>query len=361
MNILYLANHLNTGGITSYLLTLASSLKQKGHNLYIASSPGDKLDSFIQSGANLIRLPLRTKSEISLKVGVSFFILLSRLKREKIDIIHANTRVTQVLACLLSRFSKVPYISTCHGFFKARRLSRRLFPCWGSKVIAISEQVKEHLVVDFKVPEPMIALINNGIDVEKYSNQRPVARNQEKSPVISIVARLSDVKGHRYLFEAMVPVLAKFPCAKLFVVGEGREKDNLVKLADELGISRSIMFTPRVSDTRDILSVTDIFVMPSLKEGLGLALMEAMASAKAVIGSDVGGIKALIRHNHTGLLVKPADSQAIASAILELLSDPGKGKALGDRARIFIRDNFSQGRMADETERVYKACLNAKS
>ncbi len=363
MNILYLANHLNIGGITSYVLTLASGLKKHGHNVYIASSGGELFSKFMENGITYISIPIKTKSEISPKILVSMFKLLSILKGKNIDIIHSHSRTTQVLGHLLSKNTGITHISTCHGFFK-KRFFRKIFPCWGNKVIAISEPVKEHLMKDFKVNEEDIIVIYNGIDVIRFRVQGLGLRVQRKKvlglkdgPVVGIVARLSDVKGHIYLIEAMKLVLEKIPDTQLLIVGDGRMKEELSMLSKRLGIEENVFFMPSVSDTRDVLSVMDLFVMPSLKEGLGLALMEAMAYGLAVIGSDVGGITNLIKDNYNGVLVKPADSQAIAYAILGLLQDPQKREVLGKQAQIFINQNFSQEKMCLETEREYLKCL----
>ncbi len=367
MNILFITNHLNIGGITSYVLSLATGLKKRGHNVYVASSGGDLLGRFIEEGINYIHIPIRTKSEASPKMLLSYFRLKRFLKQNQISIMHANSRTTQVLGCWLSRKTGIPYISTGHGFFMTR-FSRWLFPCWGQKTIAISEQVEEHLIKDFKVDKKNIVVIHNGIDVNKFGEQRTsldFARDRENreqrkkgfglsdGPVIGIVARLSDVKGHIYLIRAMKIVLGAVSQAQLFIVGKGKMKEELVNLVKVLGIEKNTYFLPGVSDTREVLSVMDIFVMPSLKEGLGLALMEAMAQAKACIGSNVGGIRSLIKDGYSGLLVKSADSGALAAAILELLNSAPKREYLAGNAKTFIKENFSQEKMVFETEKVY--------
>lgn len=366
MNILYLSNHLNVGGITSYILSLAKGLKSRGCNVYVASSPGDCLSRFIQEGINYIPIPIKTKSEVDLKVLFSFFKLLKYIKEKNIDIIHVNTRVTQVLGCLLHRATGKPYISTCHGFFKPK-FSRWLFPCWGERVIAISQQVSEHLRGDFKVDAAKIRLIHSGIDLNRFpahdSNAKLAAKEKFGllgSKVVGIIARLSDVKGHTYLIEAMKKVLEKISNAKLLIIGEGKEKKTLVDLSKSLGIEKSILFLPSFNDTLQGLAAMDVFVMPSLKEGLGLSLMEAMAYGLAVVGSNIGGIKTLIQNGENGLLVEPADSDALSRAISELLQDTLKAKALGEKARIFIHKNFSLEGMILRTEEVYLECLNAK-
>jgi len=364
MNILYITNHLNIGGITSYVLSLASGLKKRGHNVYLASSGGQLLPRFIEEGIVYIPIPIKTKQEFSPKVIISRVKLSAAIKRYDIDIVHSNSRTTQVLGCLLSRAAGIPHISTCHGFFK-KRFFRRVFPCWGKKVVAISVQVKEHLILDFGVAQEDIFVIHNGIDADKFRPRDEKSRMEFKKrlglsagPVIGIVARLSDVKGHVYLIEAMREVLDANKEAQLVIVGEGRMKEKLVKLAGELKIVNSVFFIPEVEDTRDVLSAMDLFVMPSLKEGLGLALMEAMAAGLAVVASDIGGIKTLIKDGESGLLVEPADVRGLSVAITELLLNPAKAESLGRKARVFISENFSEEKMVSETEKAYSECLN---
>ncbi len=152
MNILFIANHLNVGGISSYLLTLAGGLQEQGHQVYLASSGGESEDKFIRAGVRLLKVPLNTKSEISPKILVSYLRLKKLTRGLKVDLVHSHSRTTQVLGCLLSRYLAKPHVFTCHGFFKPK-LPRRIFSCWGARVIAISQQVKEHLTADFKLGE----------------------------------------------------------------------------------------------------------------------------------------------------------------------------------------------------------------
>ncbi len=366
MNILFLTNHLNVGGITCYVLTLSIGLKKKGHNVYIASSGGQLLTRFIEKGITYIHIPIKTKSEISWNVLVSLFKLLPYIKEKNIDIIHANSRATQVLGYFIQRLSHKPFVSTCHGFFK-KRLFRKVFPCWGAKVIAISESVEEHLLDDFEVNKKDIVVVHNGIDAEKFQIKKGNVNKSTKvkysmpvgGPVIGVIARLSEEKGHIYLIEAMKYVLQDIPGAKLLLIGEGRMKEKLVSLVKKLGIEQNVFFISEVSDTKEILFDLDVFVMPSLKEGLGLALMEAMASGLPVIGSAVGGIKNLIQDGYNGLLVKPEDPLGLAEAILALLRDSSKSDFLGNNASNFIKENFSQEEMVLKTERMYLECIKA--
>jgi len=361
VNILFIANHLNVGGISSYLLTLASGLKQKGHRVYLVSSGGELEDKFIRAGIILLKAPLNTKSEISPKIFFSFWKLKKIIRDLKIDLIHSHSRTTQVLGELLGRVSAKPHIFTCHGFFKSR-LSRRFFGGWGQKVIAISLQVKEHLVVDFKLDEKLISIIHNGIDTKNFgdfSNRDNLRRQLSEGAdfLVGIIARLSDVKGHTYLIAAMQEVIKNFPKTKLLIIGQGKTREVLIKETRDLGLESSIVFIPEAKDTKVLLAAMDIFVMPSLQEGLGLALMEAMAQGLAVVGSEVGGIKTLIEDKVNGLLVPPANAPALAEAMIVLLKSPQLRMSLGLRAREFIAANFSQEEMVDKTEIVYQQVL----
>ncbi|MEK6564402.1 MAG: glycosyltransferase family 4 protein [Candidatus Omnitrophota bacterium] len=362
MNILILANHFNPGGISSYILNLAQGLTVRGHKVYIGSAGGEWVERLTKNNIEHINLPLKTKSIISPKLLFSYFILKKALKDKRVDIIHSQTRVTSVLAYWLSAKTAIPFVSTAHGFFKPR-WERLRFPCWGDLVIAISHAVKEHLIRDFKVAPDKIRLVRNGIKVA--SLQSPVSRRKEikeefglkDGPVVGIIARLSEVKGHKYLIQAMSEVAAEIPEVQLLSVGDGAIKKELEDLALSLGILERARFIPAVADTREALSVMDVFVMPSLQEGLGLSIMEAMLSGLAVAASSVGGIPSLIKDGQTGILVRPKDASALAKAIISLLKDNKKAFELGENARELIVKEFSLERMIHETEEVYRLCL----
>jgi glycosyltransferase involved in cell wall biosynthesis len=361
MNILFLTTHLNTGGITSYVFTLAKGLRKRGHSVSVASSGGEYVERFLKEDVEFIPIPIKTKSEIDPRIIASMFKLRKTVREKNIELIHANTRVTQVLACLLFKSTHTPFLSTCHGFFRPR-FFRRSFPCWGKRVIAISEEVRGHLIQDFQVEKERIAVVNNGIDFQYFQEKIPREAARKAfglagGPVVGIIARLSDVKGHSFLITAMKDVVREVGGAQLLVVGEGKEKEKLVDLTRRLGLEKSVYFIPTVADTREALAAMDVFVMPSLKEGLGLSLMEAMAYGIPVIGSAVGGIATLIQDRATGLLVPPKDADRLGGAIIELLRDQQGASALAEKARVLIHVGFSREQMAAKTEEVYRQCL----
>jgi glycosyltransferase involved in cell wall biosynthesis len=211
-----------------------------------------------------------------------------------------------------------------------------------------------------------VKLIYNGIDLDASKTQDPRPKGQIKKelglgegPVIGIVARLSEVKGHRFLVSALKRALNEMPDLQLFIVGDGKEKESLLVQARQLGIEKKVFFISSVEDTAKVLSAMDLFVLPSLQEGLGLSLMEAMAQGVPIIASDVGGIRSLIQDGVTGKLVKPQDIEGLEKAILELLQDKPKASAYAQSAFKSVKNNFSLEKMVVETERVYLECLGA--
>ncbi|MCR4336830.1 MAG: glycosyltransferase, partial [Candidatus Omnitrophica bacterium] len=273
MNILHLTTHLNVGGITSYLLTLSKQLIKAGHRVYIVSSGGEMVGTFESVGVKCINLPIKTKSELSPRIYWALPAIVDCIKKYKIDAIHSHTRITQVMGFLLQKLTNVKYVATCHGFFKPRT-SRRVFPCWGEKTIAISDQVRDHLIGDFGLSSERVILIHNGIDLEDFSEvnleikmQKRKTLGLDEGPILGIIARLSDVKGHSVLLDAMSQIVSHFSTVKLLIVGQGKMEDQLKAQVAHLNLGRHVHFYPVVNRTGDFLSVFDVFVMPSLQEG----------------------------------------------------------------------------------------------
>jgi glycosyltransferase involved in cell wall biosynthesis len=363
VNVLLLSTHLNTGGITSYLFTLAKGLVQRGHSVHVITSGGNKEEAFLSAGAKIKVLNIRTKSELDPKIYMALNPLSRYMRDHKIDIIHAHTRITQVMGAWLKRRMGCPYLSTCHGFFRVR-LSRKLFPCWGDAVIAISGAVEDHLINDFGVSKSKVYRVENGVDLDEFtapdSDKKIKLRKQfdlGAEPIIGMIARLSDVKGPDVLVEAFKRVLENIPDAKLLLVGEGKMECVLRGMVERLQLQEHVRFFPVVNRTSEMLSLFDIFAMPSRQEGLGLSIMEAQAAGLPVVATRVGGIPSLIENGKTGVLVEPGNSDALAKAIVKLWGDQNQLREIGTAARESIRKNHSAYKMLDKTIDLYQQLI----
>ncbi|MDD5005170.1 MAG: glycosyltransferase family 4 protein [Candidatus Omnitrophica bacterium] len=364
MKILHITTHLNRGGITSYLASLAIGLKKRGHSVTVASSGGDSQELFLKNNIGHLSIPIRTKKEISPSVLFSYFILSKFLKDNPVDIIHAHTRVTQVLAWSLAGRFKIPLVTTCHGFFKPR-WHRKKFACWGNKVIAISRPVKEHLIRDLKVSEENISLIHNGVDLAKFREHTLEEINYFKkeigipdgSFVVGTAARFSTVKGLEYFIKALPAVLKENKQVIFLLLGYGEEEYRLRQIAKDLQVDNRVIFFRPTKDTYEYLCVLDVFVMPSIQEGLGLSILEAQAQRIPVIASDVGGIPDIIDNSLTGILVEPKDESALSNAIIELIKDNNLYSNIKNNAYDRIVKDFTVEQMVAKTEAVYKELL----
>jgi glycosyltransferase involved in cell wall biosynthesis len=364
MKILLLTTHLNTGGISTYVVNLARYLKGAGQYVTVASSGGSLTGKLEKEGIAHVTLDIRTKSEFGIKVWKALPELKRIVTEGDYDLVHAQTRVSQVLAALVQRSTGVPFISTCHGFFKSGRIGRRLFPCWGEKVIAISKSVGAHLVEDFGVPEERIRMIYNGIELDKYKSPEAVTEKADLKKTIGLedevftvgtVGRLSPVKGHVYLVDAFREAAMKHPQMQLLIVGEGPDEKMLKEKVRKAGIADKVFFaTGNDAPLEEYFSVMDVFCLASTSEGLGFSLMEAMAAGRPCIASNVGGLAELIVNTEDGLLVPTRDVSALGEAIYRLFSDGSLRQRLSDKARNKAFRSFSIEDSAARTAEVYE-------
>ncbi|MCM8760763.1 MAG: glycosyltransferase family 4 protein [Candidatus Omnitrophica bacterium] len=360
MKVLHVTTHFNIGGISNYILTLSKALKEKGIDVVVASSGGDLELELVKSGISHRVIDIATKFELGPKVFKGAFAISRIARNEKIDIIHAHSRVSQVASAIASRLTGVPYVTTCHGYFKKR--FRRIVDTWGVRVIAISDAVKTHLINDLGVERARIALIYSGVDIKKFSKRYSDSEitgikkqlGLKEGPVVGTIGRLSPVKGQVYLVRALKDAIRADRRIQGLIVGSGEEGPALKKLAETLGIGDSVKFFESCPDTNRFLSIMDVFVFPSVKEGLGIALLEALAAGRAVVASRVGGIEDIIKNGLNGILVDVGDVRGISDSVLTLLANEERRKSMGDRGRQLVVERFTLASMADKIAELYK-------
>jgi len=362
VKIFLLTTHLEMGGISIYVVELARMLKKRGHEPVVFSDAGSLENRLAGEGIRHVRIPCKTSSELNPKIWFGAFPkILEAVRREKPDLIHSHTRVTQVLGWVVAALTAVPYVTTCHGLYKFR-LGRRFFRCWGTWVMAISNATMNRMVQQYRLAPPhQVILVENGIDVERF-HQPPDPAQVERfrqsnglngGPIIGAVARLSPVKGLDLLLKAAVPLLKEFPGLQVLLVGDGPAREDLVRLAYELGISDRVRICHSVEDTRIPLSLMQVFAAPAWKEGFGLAIVEAMATGVPVVASDAGGPGEIIEHGKSGLLVPPGDTSALESSLRTLLKDAAGRRQMAERGRLRAKERFDLERMAKQVEEVY--------
>jgi glycosyltransferase involved in cell wall biosynthesis len=365
LNILQITSHLNIGGITRYVLSLTKRLIERGHRVIIASDHGHAKAQLEAAGATHWHLPLHTSVEFSPQVFWAMRQLAARLTREPVDIIHAHTRVGQLVADCVSRRVNTPYVTTWHGIYKLR-IGRRLWPCTGRMTIAISELVRLHLLNDFRLPPARIRCIYNGVDAAHYAMppdpetvQAYRARWQLPSnqPIVGTVGRLASgrVKGFDTLLAAANILAGQVPKLHVLIVGDGPRRSFLEDIARRLGIHERVHFVGETEDVRIPLALMDLFVFSSRwPEAFGLALVEAMAAGKPVVATQAGAVLEIIRHGVDGWLVPADDPSSMADGIVRLLEDRLMANRLGRNAQERVCQAFGLDRMTDEIEALYR-------
>ncbi len=357
MKILQLTNHLNIGGITRYIYTLSKYLLKEGIEVGVASRGGFEEKQFEKLGIKIFKLPLTTKNEVSFK---SFACLtkLYKIKKEfDFDLIHSHTRLTQFIAQLFMVLTSTPHVATFHGFYEKdkKKIFRKIFKCAGKVAIAITPQTRDELIEFFKVKKENIKVIINGIELEEFSPEsQPL--ELEGNPKIGSCGRLSRVKGYGYLLKGFKLLLDKYPLAKLYLLGEGKDKDRLIEIASRLNIQKNFEILKGLEVKRFLKSL-DVFCYPSIEEPFGLAVLEAQSVGIPCVVSRVGGLKYLVKDKITGLVVEPCSPEEIFKAIDFILSNKDIKESMSKEAQSFVKENFDFSKKISEFIKVYNQVL----
>jgi|SoiMethySBSTD1v2_1073268.scaffolds.fasta_scaffold468637_2 glycosyltransferase involved in cell wall biosynthesis len=277
-------------------------------------------------------------------------------------VVHAH--LTEPLSCrfalLAAAWAGVPsVIATLQLFMEPRtarlpRLQHRVVAGAVDRYIAVSQHVRSRLEHYLGVPATRIRVIYNAVAVDRFANcddaPDPRPSRPGKSPIVLTVARLDPQKGHTHLLEAA----ATLPGVVFLLAGSGSERAALEGQARRLGIGDRVRFLEHRTDIPELLKTADVFVLPSLYEGLPLTVLEAMAAAKPVVATAVGGTDEAVVDGVTGILVPPADPAALSAAIRRILDDPDTAARLGAAGRTRVVSTFSTRRMIRATEQVYE-------
>ncbi len=237
---------------------------------------------------------------------------------------------------------------------RAHHLLYRLGARWANGLIAVAPEVKTSILATMPLPAEKIVVINNGVDAGRYraAVDRTAMRRglglEEGDRAIVVVATLKEQKGHRYLIDAAAALAEQFPAARFLFAGDGELRQDLTDRIAARGLEQRVHLLGTRQDVPALLAAADLFVLPSLWEGLSMALVEAMASALPIVATEVSGTRQVLTHGETGLLVPPGDSEALARAIAAMLADPARAAAMGEAARHHIETNFGARQQAAE-------------
>jgi len=336
------------GGLETWTQNIAEGLSDKAQIFIVTGKVKDRPKREVLKRVKIFRtslFPLKDLSYSSLfyiitTVPFIFLKSLSVIKTEKVNIIHSQGFLSGLLGYLLFKLTKIPYIVTVQRIEKSKGFLRRLVYNNAKVCIAASLAIKRYFE---EIGLKNIKVIPNGIDLKRFQNLDR-AENRKKLGlknefVIIAVARLEKVKGLKYLVQAMKTLSTKYKTLntkyQLLIIGDGSERENLENLTNKLELNDKVRFLGQIRNEKvpEYLSAADCFVLPSLSEGFGIVILEAMAANIPVIATKIGGILDIIEDGETGALVDPKNPDGIAKALYKMCSQPKFVKSLVQNAK----------------------------
>ena len=342
------------GGAEVHVTALSDRLRARRHEVTVVCPRGRPLVGVLAARGLRVKDP-RTLGKLD---PAMLLRLVAWLRRERVQIIHTHLSTASLLGSLAARIAGIPAVATVHG------LNTRTCFNWAHAIIAVSNAVKQHLVAQGMAPD-RITVVHNGVDLRVASrpDEGPSVREKWGLPAgaraLITVGRLTPTKGHRDLLEAVSQLVRdpRWRDLRLLVVGTGELLPHLKREAQRRRLAERVIFVGFQRDVLPFLQAAQVFVLPSIQEGLSLSALEAMALGKPVVACRVGGTPEVVVDGRTGLLVSPGRPEELAAALEALLADPDRARAMGEAGRQRVRQAFDFEQMVSKIEAVYRRLI----
>jgi len=327
------------------------------------------------AGVTVISLPSLVRRLDPFQDFLAFFSILKTLVKEQPHIVHTHSSKAGLLGRWAAKLTCTPIIvHTPHGhvfYGHFNRLASRIFlllekvTSFITDIIVALTETERNDYISFSVCKPeKIVTIHSGVDIEQYTGAKVNIEKKKVSLelepgglVVGAVGWLLPIKGPMYLLKAMERIWEDLPDVRLVFVGKGALEKQLRAEAFQAGVSQKVSFLGWRGDVPDIMQILDVVVLPSLNEGMGRVLVEAMAAGKPIVASSVGGILDLVKDGKNGLLVEPGDVDGLYFAIKKLLTDRKMRHNMGQRGKVMAKE-FSMETMIEKIEVLYVSLLN---
>lgn len=380
MRIAQVVVHMDLGGVPEQVLMLITGLAPDHFVTLVCGELDPKYEHQLRAlGVEVVQVGF--KRLLNPLADVKTFVTLLRLFRAgRFDVVHTHMYKAALIGTAAAAMARVPaVVNTAHNLgclalpnAVLRRLfwiyDKLLFAATTDAVIMVSNRIRQRVVDGGLVPARKAVAIQNGIDAGPFlaaEHQRDRLRAEfDCSPediLIVTVGRLVWFKGLDVLLDAIPSIAACCDRARFVLIGEGPLRTQLMKKAELLSVSDRIRFAGERHDIPAVLAAADIFVLPSISEGLPISILEAMAAGKPVIASDVGGIPELVSDGETGVLFPVRDAGALARAINRVAADRQLRQRMAERGRQRVLTKFSSSAMVHKTVELYSSLLSRKS
>jgi glycosyltransferase involved in cell wall biosynthesis len=369
LKVIHLVEDLKIGGAERVIADTALGLDRKKYDasVWCVTRGGETASELSEKGIEVKILGISSYHN-----PLSTFKMTRLLKSARPDIVHTHGYFASVIGRLAARIAGTPVIlahvhSTYWEYKKRHIMIERKLSRFTHKIICCSKAVENFVKNTEKITDNKTIVVYNGVDEERFCPlQSPTSIRaefgmSEEAAVVGTVSSLTPHKGHEYLIQAASLVLDTLPSAKFIIVGDGPLRKRLEDQAKNLNIHPAVIFTGIRKDIPEMLSLMDVFVLPShTREGLGIAIIEAMAAERPVVATDIGGIPEAVNDGETGLLVPPGDQEALSEAIIDLLQNTKKAKEMGEKGRNRVKEKFTTKKMLSEIEHVYGSLFNRR-
>ncbi|VAX38257.1 hypothetical protein MNBD_UNCLBAC01-2034 [hydrothermal vent metagenome] len=368
IRVIHLAENLNVGGAEYVMTMIARGLDKKKYYVEVwGIARGGSMVNILQAQGTVVKI----LGIFSYSNPFNILKLAKFFKDFQPDIIHSHTYFSNTISRLAAKLAGVPtmvvHVHSIYSQYTARHLwVERFLSRWTTKVISCSDAVRQFVLQKEKINPSLTTTIPNGVDVQKFSNiednssLRHELNIKSDDIVLTTIASLTPQKGHRYFLEALTEIIKINQNVKYFLIGDGPLRKELEEYVEKLGLGKYVQFLGIRHDVPLLLKISNIFILPSLREGLPLVIIEAMASGLPVIATDVGGTSEVVKEGVTGLLVPAKDVQKLIDAVVTLFNNPVDVKVMGEQGRKRAVKYFSQDIMLKQIEKIYQGCLSFK-
>ncbi|MBS4031178.1 MAG: glycosyltransferase family 4 protein [Clostridiales bacterium] len=347
------------GGIRVHVKHLLENLSNEFN--FCVACPSELADDFTELATEIFPVPMgKTLNPAQDLAAVCS--MTGKLRRETFDLVHAHGFKAGMVARMAARACRVPCLITVHNDFAHANVSQlrmvylaaeRYLSRWTTGYIAVSAWLAEELQGAYGVSPDRIVIIPNGI--ARPAGNMPLEEElpfPDNMPLVGTVARLAPQKGVEYFIRAVAKLQLQYTHTGFIIVGDGPLRGELESLARQLGLDGRIYFAGYRQDVPAILARIKIFVQPSLSEGQGITVLEAMSAGCPVVASATGGLKELIRHGENGLLVEPGDIEQLTDAVRLLLEDDKLAESLAKQAAT-VAERYDIRNMLESTRNTY--------
>jgi glycosyltransferase involved in cell wall biosynthesis len=350
-------------GGESQVLGLSLELLKLGHDAQLLCDPEGLLWQRAQA-AGVVCRPLKIRNALDCIAGMK---LRGFLSRNRFEVVHFHTSRAHSMAPFAAGMADALIVTRRMDYVPNRLFAPFFYNRAVDGVAAISQGVANALA-SAGVSSDRITVIPSGVDCDRFhppsAEQRSAARAKlglaPEDVAIGAVGALESRKGHRYLLDALPRLQRNDGAIRAYIAGDGSQRAALEQQVHQLGVANSVFFLGSIADPLTLFWAIDIFVQPSLMEGLGVALLEAMAGGLPVVASRAGGMTEVIEDRRNGLLVPVADPAALAQAIEELARSSALRSSLGSQARVKAEQGFSLRMMANKTLALYQSVAARK-